>query len=206
MIARASAPQAAAAGAPLHRHALRRHVHTRVCRCRCAARASAAAAAAAAPGDADAVCFDLDAVVQGLEPLATAWALQAARAMRFEVAGSPALYAHAMAQLLPVLGAPADATLLLRLLHDEGVVGECVDARGRVPRARAHGRVCVALELPATLDTRTGRCGPAGPAQRSATQRAPHTTPPLQVPAARRGVRAPWWAAPCAAAAAGRCC
>lgn len=72
----------------------------------------------------DAVIIDLDAVVQGLEAISTAWAFQAATATAGDIAGSPAVYTRYMQQLLPVLQQPYEAALMLRLLHEEGIVGE----------------------------------------------------------------------------------
>lgn len=72
----------------------------------------------------NAIVIDLDAVVQGLEVVTTAWAFAAATATAGNIAGSPGVYTRYMQQLLPVLQQPYDAALMLRLLHEEGVVGE----------------------------------------------------------------------------------
>lgn len=73
-----------------------------------------------------AVIIDIDAVAQGLEVISTAWAFSAAAATAGDIAGSPAVYTRYMQQLLPVLRQPYEAGLMLRLLHEEGVVGEYV--------------------------------------------------------------------------------
>lgn len=72
------------------------------------------------------VLVDVDAVVQGLAPLSTAWAFSAASATT-DIAGSPSVYTSYMQQLMPVVHQPYEAALLLRLLHDEGIVGESVE-------------------------------------------------------------------------------
>jgi hypothetical protein len=80
-----------------------------------------------APPSPGIVCFELDAVVQGLEPLVTAWALAANARVCPEIAAcgySPGVYTRHMCQLLPALERLQDAPLLLRLLHEEGIVGE----------------------------------------------------------------------------------
>lgn len=69
------------------------------------------------------VLIDIDAVVQGLEGLSTAWAFAAASATS-DIAGNPSVYTRYMQQLMPVLQQPYEAALMLRLLHDEGIVGE----------------------------------------------------------------------------------
>jgi hypothetical protein len=73
---------------------------------------------------ADAVVIDIDAVVQGLDVIVTHWAFAAASATTGQIAGSPAVYTRCMQQLLPVIQQPYEAALMLRLLHDEGIVGE----------------------------------------------------------------------------------
>lgn len=72
----------------------------------------------------DAVVIDIDAVVQGLEVIVTHWAYAAASATAGQIAGSPAVYTRYMQQLLPAIQQPYEAALMLRLLHDEGIVGE----------------------------------------------------------------------------------
>jgi hypothetical protein len=79
-------------------------------------------------------CFDIDTIVSGLEPLycqvgQESWqhvlAALAAAGQDCLVPGSHALYHKTMAQLLPVVQHPAyEAALLMRLLAEEGVVGE----------------------------------------------------------------------------------
>lgn len=75
---------------------------------------------------ADAVVIDIDAVVQGLEVIVTHWAFAAATATAGQIDGSPAVYTRYMQQLLPVIQQPYEAALMLRLLHDEGTVGEYI--------------------------------------------------------------------------------
>jgi hypothetical protein len=72
----------------------------------------------------NAVIIDLDAVVQGLEVVSTAWAFAAATATAGDIAGSPGVYTRCMQQLLPVLQQPCESVLMLRLLHEEGIVGK----------------------------------------------------------------------------------
>lgn len=69
------------------------------------------------------VLIDIDAVVQGLEGLSTAWAFAAASATS-DITGNPSVYTRYMQQLMPVLQQPYEAALMLRLLHAEGIVGE----------------------------------------------------------------------------------
>lgn len=72
------------------------------------------------------VCIELDALVSGLDRLDTSIAFNAARAVfgQHVLPGTPQLYASYMQQLLPVVQHPAEATMVLRLLADEGIVGE----------------------------------------------------------------------------------
>jgi hypothetical protein len=79
-------------------------------------------------------CFDIDTILSGLEPLychvgQESWqhvpAALAAAGQDCLVPGSHVLYHRTMAQLLPVVQHPGyEAALLMRLLAEEGVVGE----------------------------------------------------------------------------------
>lgn len=64
-------------------------------------------------------------MVQGLEVISTAWAFAAAQSLTAGgLAGSVGVYTRSMSQLLPVLEQPHEAALMLRLLHEEGIVGK----------------------------------------------------------------------------------
>jgi hypothetical protein len=90
-------------------------------RSRCSTQLRAADALKPTP---NAVIIDLDAIVQGLEVASTAWAFAAATATAGEIAGTPGVYTRYMQQLLPVLQQPYESVFMLRLLHEEGIVGK----------------------------------------------------------------------------------
>jgi hypothetical protein len=76
-----------------------------------------------------------------MEIIVTHWAYAAASATAGQIAGSPAVYTRYMQQLLPVIQQPYEAVLMLRLLHDEGIVGECSHQAG-AGLATDHEGVC----------------------------------------------------------------
>lgn len=96
-------------------------------------------------------CFDIDTILSGLEPLycrvgQECWqhvpAACSAAGQESLVPGSHTLYTKIMAQLLPVVQHPAyEAALLMRLLAEEGVVGEPVQP---VPRQLQFDLACAA--------------------------------------------------------------
>lgn len=72
-------------------------------------------------------CFDLDAVVFGLERLHARWGASSwqQKGTTAVVPGSPDLYLRTLQQLLPVLQHPNyEVAMIMRLLAEEGIVGE----------------------------------------------------------------------------------
>jgi hypothetical protein len=98
----------------------------------CSGTAGAARARGPAPCAVPLVLLDLDSVVAGLEDVVTAAAFDAARATwPTGVVGRPSNYSAVMAQLLPAVEAPEEAAMLIRLLADEGIIGETSARAGR---------------------------------------------------------------------------
>lgn len=105
-----------------------------------------------------AVIIDIDAVVEGLTAIRTAWAYKAVEAMSASaVAGNPGVYTRYMQQLLPVLREPYEATWMLRLLHEEGIVGK-VPSTAAICQCRLPSFSAQSSEQPEVLPPLISQC------------------------------------------------
>jgi hypothetical protein len=86
---------------------------------------TARATSATLPSTPTTVLFDLDSCVGGLDAVITSCAFHAARQQwPGAIVGHPDIYLPTMRKLITSTEAPEEAALLIRLLADEGIIGE----------------------------------------------------------------------------------